>query len=274
MNPQDIIHTQTQLLEQSPHDLPALMARSLAHWQIGNYASAAADAEAAIEICGQAPELDPPLAAYVMRHQARIALSQNQTTRALEALEESAHFQNDHPDQILLEAEALRQAGHFSEALTQAQALPPEAWALDLQAQILTQMGQAEAALERQHQAITLDPDWAPAWFTRGQVYLQTGDLKAAQKDFRQALKLDKTLAAAYAYLAYLARMMGKADGAEDILEAGLFHDPDQLNLYYEAVRLYLSQGRQDEALEMLNHALEQHPDSLDLLALRDHLMN
>lgn len=81
-------------------------------------------------------------------------------------------------------------------------------------------------ALEDFDAAITLQPDFAEAWYMRAQAYARAGDGAAAARDLQEVLRLEPRHWAALMSLAALQEEAGNAMGALRSLEAALAINP------------------------------------------------
>ncbi|WP_205083084.1 tetratricopeptide repeat protein [Paracraurococcus ruber] len=81
-------------------------------------------------------------------------------------------------------------------------------------------------ALEDFDAAITLQPDFADAWFLRAQAYARAGDNAAAARDLQEALRLEPRHWMALLSLALLQDEAGNATGALRTLEAAMALNP------------------------------------------------
>ena len=83
-----------------------------------------------------------------------------------------------------------------------------------------------EEALEDFDAAITLQPDFAEAWYLRAQAYAQAGDNAAAARDLQEALRCEPRHWPALLSLATLQDGAGNPMGALRSLEAALAINP------------------------------------------------
>ena len=97
------------------------------------------------------------------------------------------------------------------------------------------QRGEFEKARRRYIQAVTRDPDFAPAYHNLGNIQLRNRQLREAMGLFRRALRADSTYVLAYLSLgnAHMVRREPKA--ALRIYRRGLSFDADNARLLERA---------------------------------------
>jgi len=138
----------------------------------------------------------------------------------------------------------------------------------------LLRAGEREAAREWLDTAVTLDPQWSPAWLNLGVVRRRSGDLAGAESAYRRAIEADPSSLQPYFNLAALVRASGDRDAARDllvVLDRQNSRDPFiPLALGDES----LAEGRLEEARRFLRRSVRLAPHAaepsaaLGLLAL------
>jgi tetratricopeptide (TPR) repeat protein len=118
--------------------------------------------------------------------------------------------------------------------------------------------------------AITIDPNYAVAYFYRGESYCARGDYDEAVADLTRTITINPNYTLAYFRRgeSYCAR--GDYDEAVADLTRTITIDPNYAQAYYHRGRAYYGKRDYDRAVADLNHALKIKPDyreATDLLA-------
>ncbi len=106
-----------------------------------------------------------------------------------------------------------------------------------------------EAAGSQFHRAVTVYPNYAPAWNALGEVLIEQSKPEEARQAFERAIKSDPKFAPAWAHLAHLAASEGRAQDALDAAARAL--DLDSTGF----PQVYVSQAQADLALKRLDAA-------------------
>lgn len=111
--------------------------------------------------------------------------------------------------------------------------------------EIYRQQGEYEKALNAYNQALTLQPDFAPAFFGRALLYdLQDSDsVQAAIADLETAIEHDPALGQAYLELAVLQVHAGEAETALETLDQAESVTPGSSLVYLYRAKIYQSMG-------------------------------
>ena len=141
-------------------------------------------------------------------------------------------------------------------------AAPSNASDFYLQALDQYRLGNMSGALRHSTQAITQNPQFAPAYALRGGVRLVKQDQTGALADFNQAIQLDKGSFQAYIGRALVQSALGDSSGAIADYTQAIQFQGDHAILYYNRGIVYLNQGQQPQALKDLRTAAD--------LALKD----
>lgn len=161
----------------------------------------------------------------------------------------------------------------MGEEVPSASTTSPEAYALYLQGRYLNDQNTAHAfeVSERLlRQALTIDPDFAPAWRQLGNVYRAQEDfgrprdeaLKLAQESFERSLALDPYFAPTYASMSLLARQKFEFSVADDYLQKALQLAGDSGFPYGAAASLSRTFGRFEESIDFADRSIALNPVS------------
>ena len=117
-------------------------------------------------------------------------------------------------------------------------------------------------------QAITLDPEYAPAYAALGAVQLAGGRSEKAKESFEKAVQLDPKSVAPRLALANYDWAVGDHAAAERELKAALASEPDNMLAHRAMALFYLSDRRAPEAEPHFKALAADSPDGT--LALAD----
>jgi tetratricopeptide (TPR) repeat protein len=114
-----------------------------------------------------------------------------------------------------------------------------------------------DKALEIYNAAISMDPGFAPSYFSRADIYEMKGQSSLAIEDYTRFISMSPS----HAFLAYLNRgniymKDRRYDKALDDYSKAIAMSPDHFFLYVNRGRLYVKMGRYDKAIEDYNKAL------------------
>ena len=158
----------------------------------------------------------------------------------------------------------------------------PEVYSLYLQGNhFLSLQGEenVDKALTALHQALAIDPDYAPAWVSLDWAYAsQMFANPAAREEFRvprieaieRALAIDENLASAWSALAYQRKFYDSDwNGAQIAIEKALRLEPNNAGVIGAAASIASSSGQLLDAIELYETAALLDPLKLDnLMAL------
>jgi tetratricopeptide (TPR) repeat protein len=125
-------------------------------------------------------------------------------------------------------------------------------------------------ASEQYRKVIEILPYSHDVFAQYGAVLLSMGNFDAAIECNKEAIRLNPFFAEAYRNLAMSYLRKGQIDKAEKVYRRGLNFSPNYISLRYNLARLLVEQKRFDEATQELNAALKLKPDSVELLKLLD----
>ena len=134
---------------------------------------------------------------------------------------------------------------------------------------IYQKQGKIDLALTDFNQGLSLDPNVAYAYGLRGNIYEKQGKLDLALNDFNQSLKLDPNNASAYGLRGSIYYQQGKFDLALNDFNQSLKLDPNIASAYGSRGLLYYQQGKLDLALTDFNEALKLNPNLSETYLLR-----
>jgi tetratricopeptide (TPR) repeat protein len=169
--------------------------------------------------------------------------------------------EHPHPHFILGQAHYVR--GNYSEARRSwetASRLEPDNWTwLQTLGDAAFQQADYQASLDYYLRAGRKHPD-AISWHGAAGAYWEMGLTEGARDACHQALVLDPDYAPAYISLAMIAEHMGELEDARYYVEQALSLSPDNPANLLAAGRLARLTGNEDYAVSMLNKALGQVP--------------
>lgn len=166
---------------------------------------------------------------------------------------------------------------NLEDALTRVNSIlkgaPKSAIVYDLKGVILKKQQRYDEALASFSKAVTIEPDFAIAWYNFGQVEQILGNYEVAKKYFDRAIELQEDLTKAYFNRAFLLKQMGDRESALEDYNTIIEKRGDT---YMEA---YLNRGLTKKllgdytgALVDLNQAIEEYPENPQLLINRGNI--
>lgn len=288
-----------RLVAISPSDdsAAALLART--RIQLGEYATAIRDLEAALIINRDNPETQGLLGlVYMLRgeldeaqkHLSAAAASReipgsllrqgigllrlHRGDEAMEAFTQARQRQAaDSLATMLLTAIGAMEQQDFATAADWAgkatEIAPQSAYVHHIAALALINAGKAEAARAELQAALKIDRAYIPAILETARLAMKAGDRPAARAAYRDALKLDRGNAAALLELADLERIDGRPDQAQELLRTARDENPDLESVWGHALQFHAATGDIDMMLDLGRDFLRRHPDAI---AIRDRL--
>ncbi len=183
--------------------------------------------------------------------------SQGNYDKAVNYYEQAMALDSADTYYIFQSANALNQFGRADEALKMmnkyVEANPDNYAAYMGRAQMKSDAGNIDGAVEDCTICLTLEPSFAYAYLVRGKLYKQKGDTEKARKDFEQCIQLDSIPENNTNFFAYY--YLGNKEKALEELNKALESAPD--DTYYNAACLYSLVGDKENALKYLRLALE-----------------
>lgn len=212
--------------------------------------------------CETAPAPLPESAAILLQ-EATIALNENALERAVNMAEHAVKMAPKHPHPHFILGQAHYVRGNYSEARSSwetASRLDPDNWVwLQTLGDAAFQEADYQASLDYYLRAGRLHPD-AVSWHGAAGAYWEMGFTEDARDACHQALALDPGYAPASISLAMIAEHMGELEDASDYVEQALSLFPDNPANLLAAGRLARLTGNEDYAVSVLKKALEQVP--------------
>ena len=211
-------------------------------------------------------ESDPaplPESAAILLHEATIALNENAPERAVNMAEQAVQMAPGHPHPHFILGQAHYVRGSYTEARRSwemASRLEPDNWVwLQTLGDVAFQQADYQASLDYYLRAVRMHPD-AVSWHGAAGAYWEMGLTEDAWDACHQALILDPDYAPAYISLAMIEEHMGELEDARNYIEQALRLSPDNPAILLATGRLARLTGNEDYAVSVLNKALEQVP--------------
>ena len=212
--------------------------------------------------CGSSPAPLPESAAILLR-EATLALNENAPGRAISLAERAGQIAPRHPHPHFILGQAHYVSGNYTEARRSwemASRLEPENWVwLQTLGDVAFQQEDYQASLDYYSRAVRMHPD-AVSWHGAAGAYWEMGHTEDAWDACHQALILDPDYAPAYISLAMIAEHSGELEDARNYVEQALSLSPDNPANLLAAGRLARLSGNEDYAVSVLKQALEQVP--------------
>lgn len=120
--------------------------------------------------------------------------------------------------------------------------------------------------IETLRQAIVADPNYAPAYYTRGLIHLRIYDFRAAIEDFNTAIRLNPTFSLAYSARGKTYFEGGQFAEALADFEQALSIDPTLTAAHLGKGLVLLEKQQWQSAASSLSQALETDPELLNAL--------
>ncbi len=140
----------------------------------------------------------------------------------------------------------------------------PTADAMALQGGLLLASDRVQQAVDRLHQAVTLEPDRADIQSTYALALQKRGDFDLAESAYRRALQLNPDFAEVRNNLGYLLVLRRKLPEAVTELQAAIKLRPNYPQAHHHLALAFTGQGQVDAALASYQTALQQEPGMAD----------
>ena len=180
------------------------------------------------------------------------AIRASDLPRAISLAEAALDQGMEHPTLLSLRALGREQAGRLDDALAdlkRARAMAPGRFDLaNAMGLCLLHMERPEEAVVAFDETLKLNPDFAPAWMSRGLALEQTGDLMAARQSHEKAVSLKTDFAEPMSSLAAIAVRRRDLLGARRWAERALVIRPDMANALIALSAVDVAEGRPAEA--------------------------
>ena len=204
-----------------------------------------------------------PESAVILLQEATVALDENAPGRAVSMAEQAAQIAPGHPHPHFILGQAHYVRGNYTEARRSwetASRLEPDNWVwLQTLGDAAFQQADYQASLDYYLRAVRMHPH-AVSWHGAAGAYWEMGLTAEAWDACHQALILDPDYAPAYISLAMIAEHMGELEDARNYVEQALSLSPENPASLLAAGRLARLTGNEDYAISVLNKALEQVP--------------
>ncbi|MBN8592839.1 MAG: tetratricopeptide repeat protein [Anaerolineae bacterium] len=235
--------------------------RALIYIQVGNYAAAQADLDAASALTPDDPT--------IISQRGDLALALGDYETALAAYNRAIALDSANSTYISNRAELYLILQNYEAAIAdfgRAIELDPlRTTAYTGLAQVYEAMGDYASAIDAYSAGIAVQPD-ALLLVGRGIAYDMLDELDAALADFSRAIELEPNQAPYYTFRAGISRQQGDFEAALDDVNRAIELDPAEASYIHERARIYTFSGDTDKALTDYNRAIElAPPDSIEL---------
>lgn len=204
-----------------------------------------------------------PESAAIPLQEATIALNENAPGRAISMAEQAVQIAPGHPHPHFVLGQAHYVLGNYTEARRSwemASRLDPDNWVwVQTLGDVAFQQADYQASLDYYLRAVRMHPD-AVSWHGAAGAYWEMGHTEDARDACHQALALNPDYAPAYISLAMIAEHMGELEEARNYVEQALSLSPENPASLVAAGRLARLTGNEDYAISVLHKALEQAP--------------
>jgi tetratricopeptide (TPR) repeat protein len=155
--------------------------------------------------------------------------------------------------------------GLLQQALTQAETLvqqyPKSSFLFNIQGAILKGLGQLDRSVEAYEKAITIEPDYAEAFYNMGNALRQQVKLDEAIGAYEKATAFKSNYAEAYHNMGTALQDLGKLDEAIAAYKKAIGIKPDYAEVLYNMGNAFRQQGKRDEAIVAYSKAIAMKPD-------------
>lgn len=121
-----------------------------------------------------------------------------------------------------------------------------------------------QKAVEYLNNAITLQPDYAPAYNSRGNAYADLGKYQRAIKDYNQALRVKPDYVYAYINRGDVYYGLGQYRLAIEDCNKAIRLQANHADAYNNRGKAYAKLGRYQLAIKDFNEAIRLHPDDVN----------
>jgi tetratricopeptide (TPR) repeat protein len=127
-------------------------------------------------------------------------------------------------------------------------------------AQVYSQSGAFDRAIEYYSAAMRMDPNYSEYYNERGNLLLKLGRLEEAYQDYRRAIALGPPYFEVWSNLGQCCRVRGRMEEAIGAYDRSLDLQPDQPMVWVVRAQALEALGRLDEAIEAYSSALRLQP--------------
>ena len=258
-----------------------------ANHNMGVLAVGVGKAEAALPFFKTALEAKPSIAQFWIGYinalikldqmdVARDALEQAKTkgvkANGLEQIEEqlgsspskSSNAQEPSQDQLnslfkLYNQNRLQQVVNEAQTLTKRYTKSLTLW--NLIGSSAAQLGQLDEAVNAFQKAISINPDYAKAYYNMGNALRDLGKLDEAVEAYKKALASKPDYAEAYNNMGYIFQQQEKPEEAIEAYNNAISIKPDYADANYNMGNALTEQAKLEEAIEAYNNAISIKPD-------------
>lgn len=136
-------------------------------------------------------------------------------------------------------------------------------------AQVYTQIGAFDRAIEHYSAAMKMDPNYSEYYNERGNLLLKLGRIKEAYQDYRRAIELGPPYFEVWSNLGQCCRVQGRMEEAIAAYDRSLDLQPGQPVVWIVRAQALEALGRLGEAIEAYSSALKLNPTAWPALAGR-----
>ena len=140
---------------------------------------------------------------------------------------------------------------------------------LQNRAELYTEMGEIEKALNDYNALLALNPDKQDALYARGILFLDRKELLRAEEDFDRLLQVNEKSVKARLGFALLEKIRGNFLESERIFNYLIDEMPREWTLYEERADLYFRMGKNARALADVNKVFVESEPTASLYVLR-----
>lgn len=220
------------------------------------------------------PSFASPDPADILIDDAKKALAQNETSQALDLIEQSLDRQPFAYQAHFVKGQVLERQKQAAPALMSYQKtldLYPEFYEAQMGvARIYQSAGQPQRALEAYKTALSLRPKESEPWSRMGDVLSTQGAIPAAEQAYARALAINPRSAPTYVGLGVIRFMKNDPAGAEKMLLQALALDNTLVEAHGSLGSLYARRGDHTHARRHFEEALRLNPRNVTVA--RDYL--
>ncbi|MEB3341918.1 tetratricopeptide repeat protein [Okeania sp.] len=137
----------------------------------------------------------------------------------------------------------------------------PKAENLTQEAELYYAQGQLSEAIACCHEALTLQPNWAPTYVTLANILQAQGNISEAISQYNQAIDLNPDLSQAHVNLGSMFYRQGKLEEAIACYRKAIQLQPEMAAAYWNLAKVWQKMGKSDEAIASQQKALELNPN-------------
>ncbi len=131
-----------------------------------------------------------------------------------------------------------------------------------------------KGASRKYKKALSIIPDYEPAFLGLASVYFKYGDLKSCEIEINKVLKINPQNSIAFNQLGYLFKIKGDQDLAVKYYLLAIKYDPNNIVALLDITYLYINLNEFDEAEKYLGKALKIDPGNKQSKECLEYLKN